>query len=82
MKINDVLEDEWIIEFLKKRNLLNQYKKAKINIINKINSKNYFKERKPKWSNIWYFRINKQYRAIWTIDKENDLIIFKIDNHQ
>ena len=26
-------------------------------------TKNYFKERNPKESNIWYFRINKKYRA-------------------
>lgn len=82
MKINNILEDIWIFEFLEKRNLLNQYKKAKESILKKVNSKNYFKERKPKWSNIWYFRINKQFRAFWTIDKEWDLIIFKIDNHQ
>jgi len=82
MEVNNIYEDEWIYEFLLKRNLINQYKKSKNNILNKINSKTYFKERNPKWSNIWYFRINKQYRALWTIDNNNDLIIFKIDNHQ
>lgn len=82
MKVNNILEDEWIFEFLEKRKLLEQYKKAKINILSQINSNNYFKERKPKWSNIWYFRINKQFRAIWTIDRDNDLIVYKIDNHQ
>lgn len=82
MKINNILEDEWIFEFLEKRTLVNQYKKAKDNVFKNINSKNYFKERKPKWSNIWYFRINKQFRAIWTIDNDWDLIVYKIDNHQ
>lgn len=82
MKVNNIFERDWIKEYLLKRNLLVQYKKAKSNIINKINSRNYFRERNPKWSNIWYFRLNKQYRAIWTIDKDNDLIIYKIDNHQ
>lgn len=82
MIINNILEDEGILKYLEKRNLLEQYKKSKINVLKNINSWNYFKERKPKWSNIWYFRINKQFRAIWTIDKDWDLLIYKIDNHQ
>ena len=82
MEINQILEDEWIINYLKKRNLLDQYKKAKNNILRKYNSKTYFKERKPKGTNIWYFRINKKYRAYWTIDKDNDLLIYKISDHQ
>ena len=31
MRVNNIFEDEWIKEFLEKRNLLKQYKKAKIN---------------------------------------------------
>ena len=82
MKINNIFEDEWILEYLVKRNLLKQYKKAKINILNWLNTRNYFKQRNPKGSNIWYFRINKQFRAYWSFDWENNLIVFKIDNHQ
>ncbi|MBW7954471.1 hypothetical protein H3C61_01530 [Candidatus Gracilibacteria bacterium] len=82
MIINNILEDEGILKYLEKRNLLEQYKKSKINVLKNINSGNYFKERKPKGSNIWYFRINKQFRAIGTIDKDGDLLIYKIDNHQ
>ena len=82
MEINNVFEDEWILEYLVKRNLLKQYKKAKINILNWLNTRNYFKQRNPKGSNIWYFRINNQFRAYWSFDWENNLIIFKIDNHQ
>ena len=82
MKVNIIYEDEWILEFLSKRNLLNQYKKAKNNLVQNINSNNYFKERMPKWSNIWYFRINRQFRAYWSFDTKWNLIIFKIDNHQ
>ncbi|MBT3727612.1 hypothetical protein HOG21_08485 [bacterium] len=48
VKLRNILEDEKIEEYLLKRNLLKQYKKAKINILNKINSKNYFKEKNPK----------------------------------
>ena len=81
MKVNNIYEDSWIKIFLEKRNLLKQYVKSKNHILKQINSKTFFKERKPKWCNIWYFRINNQFRAIWSIDKDNDLIIFKIDNH-
>ncbi len=80
--LNNIFEDEWIFDFLQKRNLLIQYKKAKINILSWNNLKNYFKERNPKGSNIWYFRINKKYRAWWSFDNDWNLVIFKIDNHQ
>jgi len=82
MRVNNIFEDEWIKEFLEKRNLLKQYKKAKTYVIKWINNKTYFKEREPKNSNIWYFRINQKYRAWWSIDKEWDLIIFEINDHQ
>jgi hypothetical protein len=77
----NIIEDEWILEFLQKRNLINQYKKAKQYVLNWINNKTFFKERWPKWSNIWYFRINKQYRAFWSFDKDKDFRIFKISDH-
>ena len=82
MNIKNILEEEGIYEYLLKRNLLSQYKKAKINILSKINTKSFFKERNPKWSNIWYFRINKKYRAYWSFDTDNDLLIYKISDHQ
>jgi len=41
-----------------------------------------FKKRQPKKDSIWYFRINKQYRAIGYIDDDRNLIIVEIDNHQ
>ena len=82
MKVNNIFEDEWIKEFLEKRNLLKQFKKSKEKVLNWVNSKSYFKERKPKNSNVWYFRINKKYRAYWSIDENWDLIIFEINDHQ
>lgn len=81
MKIENILEDEWIFEYLFSRNLVKQYKKSKILVLNWINNRTYFKEREPKWSNIWYFRINKQFRAFWSFDNDNNLRIFEIDNH-
>jgi len=82
MNINFILEDKEIFEYLEKRWLVKQYKKAKKNILLKLNLRNYFKERKPKWSRIYYFRINDKYRALWKINKNNNLVIWEIDNHQ
>lgn len=76
-----ILEEDDVIEYIKKRNLWNQYKKAKSYILWWEFKKTNLKERQPKWSWMYYFRINKQYRAIWYV-KENYLIIIKIDNYQ
>lgn len=82
MQINNIYENEKILLYLYKRRLLNQYKKMKNMILswNSINAD--LKERNPKGNNIWYFRINKQFRAIWSFDEKWDLIIFEISNHQ
>jgi len=81
MKIKLIIELKSVVNDLDKYNLLKQYKKAKDNILLDNNTKVFFKERKPKWSWIWYFRINKKYRALWYIEG-NELRIYKIDNHQ
>ena len=39
------------------------------------------KERKPKGSGIFSFRINKQFRA-FCIEDSDILIVFEINNHQ
>jgi len=79
-KINWVLEyDGTIISYLSKRNLLDQYKKAKKLIIEWVSQS--LKIREPKSDKIYYFRINKQYRAFCKY-KEWFLIVFRIDNHQ
>jgi len=80
-KFLDIEEEFEILDFLQKRNLVEQYKKAKSNILiwnfwwNKIDY------RKPKKDNIIYFRINKQFRAYWHIEW-NKLVVFAINNHQ
>lgn len=81
-EIVQILEKKEIASYLKSRNLLKQYKKAKQYLLsgNYLNTK--FKERNPKGSGIWYFRINKQYRALGVFNDLGQLIIFKIDNHQ
>ncbi len=77
IKPKNILEDKWIFDYLKKRNFL----KAKKYILEWHWDFTNFKERKPSWSNIFYFRINKQYRAFWSFNKDWDLIIFKISDH-
>lgn len=81
MKFDKIIESKKVALYLKEHFLLKQYLKSKENILSKNNSKVFFKERKPKWSWVWYFRINKKYRAIWFIE-EKILKIYKIDNHQ
>jgi len=41
-----------------------------------------FKERNPKGSGIWYFRIKKQFRTLGVFDEIGNLTTPKIDNHQ
>lgn len=81
MKFDSIIESKKVFEYLEKHLLIKQYKKSKWNILSKNDSKVFFKERKPKWSWVWYFRINKKYRAIWFIEN-NTLKIYKIDKHQ
>jgi plasmid maintenance system killer protein len=72
--------DDKITKLVKKYQLTKQFKKA----IFYIKSWNFkavdFKLRKPKSDWIWYFRINKQYRA-WCKIIDNILFIIDIDDH-
>lgn len=81
-KLNNIFEKKEIFDYLQKRNLLIQYKKAKQYLLSGSVLQVKFKERNPKGSGIWYFRINRQYRALGTFNTEGDLVVFKIDNHQ
>ncbi|MDA9128953.1 hypothetical protein N9J72_00555 [Candidatus Gracilibacteria bacterium] len=80
MNILLILEESSKVgEFLKKRGLLEQYKKEKKKILSGQHSS--LKLRQPKNKGMYYFRINKQFRA-YGFMKENTLVVFKIDNHQ
>lgn len=79
--INKVLISPRALEYLKKRKLEKQYQKAKLFILGGFFNNVDFKLREPKEDEIWYFRINKQYRAICTIERDT-LYIYAIDNHQ
>ena len=79
--INKILIAEDLINFIEKRKLDNQYKKAKNYILKWLFRQVNLKLREPKRDKIYYFRINKQYRAICKIEWDI-LKIFDIDNHQ
>lgn len=81
MNIVAIYEEDEVVEYISKKNLTKQYQKSKKYILSGNSSKTNLKKRQPKWSGIYYFRINKQFRAIWYI-RENNLIVVKIDNHQ
>ena len=81
MKISAIFEKEHIMPYLESRNLLKQYQKAKnyllLGYLKQVN----FKLRHPKEFGVYSFRKNRQFRA-FCVCKENELIVFNIDNHQ
>jgi len=80
--VEQILECKEILPYLEKHGLLNQYKKAKTYILSGKSFQARLKKRQPKKDSIWYFRINKKYRAIGYIDNDNSLIIVEIDDQQ
>ena len=81
-KVYQIFERKEIILYLEARRLTKQYKKAKQYLLQGNTLAVKFKERHPKGSGIWYFRINKQFRALGIFDSQGNLIIFTIDNNQ
>ena len=81
VKISQVLIAPEALDYLIKRQLDKQYQKAKIFIIAWHFTNVDLKIREPKEDRIWYFRINKQYRALCELDGEI-LYVLTIDNHQ
>jgi hypothetical protein len=79
--IQKILISDDLTYFIEKRNLYNQYKKATSYILKWLFKQVDLKLRQPKKDNIYYFRINKQYRAICRLD-EGILKVFDIDDHQ
>lgn len=81
MNILKIEEEADVYDYLIKRDLIKQYKKAKALLILWNARQVDFKIRNPKKDQIYYFRINKQFRALCHFEW-NNLIVFKIDNHQ
>ena len=74
-------KNQKIIDYLKKRDLLELYKKKR-NQLETDNAKSaQFKKRQPYKYQMFYFRINKQYRAIGRF-KGSDFIVTEISDHQ
>lgn len=79
--ITKVLIAPEALEYLKKRNLEKQYQKAKLLILGGYFQNVDLKIREPKENRVWYFHINRQFRALSELDW-NILYIYAIDNHQ
>lgn len=76
-----IVEKNSAITYLKKRGITKQYLKAKEHILNDNFRAVNLKKRQPSSENIWYFRINKKYRAL--AEKVDDtLFVFHISDHQ
>ena len=81
MRINFIEEEDKILSFLLSRWLLKQYQKSKKLLLWWYMHQVNFKIREPKKDQIYYFRINKQFRA-WCYFEWDKLVVFRIDNHQ
>lgn len=81
MKITRILETNEAAEYLLSRNVADQYKKVKGHILAGHISGAQLRKREPKEDDVWYFRINKKFRAFAYLDGMT-LKVFHIDDHQ
>lgn len=80
--IDRILENDEVIEFLRSRQLVAQYKKVTQQIISgHLQGGAQLQKRNPKADDIWYFRINQKYRAFAYLDGKI-LKVFHVDDHQ
>ena len=70
MQPKNIFESKKVVEFLQKRQIITQYKKAKQYILSGMPKTTQFKQREPKHTDIFYFRINKQFRAWGKFDNK------------
>ena len=73
--------NESILNYLKKSNILQQYLKQKQNLLSGNIKNSNLKKRQPFIKQMYYFRINKKYRAIGRI-KNNYFVVTEISDHQ
>jgi hypothetical protein len=76
-----VLEEDGIITYIKKRNLVKPDLKVKKYLENDFFELVDLRKRKPKSANVFYFKIDKKYRAIGYIEA-NTFIVTEISDHQ
>ena len=81
MIVAQILIAPKISRYLNERGLLSQFNKAKDRILDGNYHGNQLRLRKPKNKWVYYFRINKQFRAWWKLEWKS-LYVFRIDNHQ
>ncbi len=81
LTLKRIIESKKVASFLIRRRLEQQYKKAKHYLLAANFTVVDFAVRKPKQDRIFYFRINKQYRA-WGVLNDEILKVYKIDDHQ
>ncbi len=77
-----VREKPKVIEYLKSRQLIKPYLKAKGYIEAGLYELVDLRKRQPKSQNKFYFRITKKYRAFGYINENNELIVTEISDHQ
>ncbi|MEQ9102658.1 MAG: hypothetical protein RIF36_19480 [Imperialibacter sp.] len=76
-----VEKSEKVLQYLQERNLVKSYIKAKLLLENGDLQSASFKKRRPKHLEIYYFRINKKYRAIGRF-KGDQFVVTEISDHQ
>lgn len=81
-EVMEIIEYKNVIPYLAARGLLKQYKKAKRILSSGDRSRVFFKERQPHGSDIWSFRINKQFRAFGFFRHDGKFAVAEISNHQ
>jgi hypothetical protein len=80
-KCDSVVEVPWIKEYVQTRWIEKQYIKAKAYLIEGKFVEIDFHKRKPTTNDIYYFKINKKYRAIWYLDWPTFKVV-EISDHQ
>lgn len=80
-QIHSILEAPGVEEYLLSRNLLKRYLKVKRDLLQGRLKQADFKKRQPKSQDVYYFRINQQFRAIGYFEGAT-FYVAHIDNHQ
>lgn len=83
MNIKQIIISQKYVKYLQDRQLVEQYKKAKKYMLEWDFKNIDLKIRQPKSKNIYYFRLNKQFRVFGIYEPDTQIFKVKsIDNHQ
>jgi len=77
-----VFEKSDVVKYLKKRQLEKPYFQAKQFLEKGLYELVDLRKRQPKHHNLFYFKINRQYRAVGYINRKQELIVTEILDHQ